>query len=484
MKADRWSQIEGLFLQAVEIAPEERDRFLDDVCQGDETLRQEINSLLACDVPESPLVKGSFVSTNPGPSDAPVVAVVDMVDRRIGPYRLVRLLGRGGMGSVHLAVRDDAQFQKEVAIKLLKRGMDTDFMLQRFRQERQILASLEHPFIAHLLDGGATDEGLPYFVMEYVDGLPITRYCAEQNLDLSERLRLFRLVCEAVQYAHQHLVIHRDLKPSNILITQERIPKLLDFGIAKLINAERPLEMATITGPEQRMLTPDYASPEQFLGQRISTSSDIYSLGAVLYELLTEQRPHHLNFDSLAAMEKAICEQEPEKPSLAVRRGIQDSLRMGKQRSRQLSGDLDNIVLTALRKEPQRRYPSVSELSEDIRRHIEGLPVTAREDRVTYRLGKFLRRHKLGVAAAVLIVATLTGGIISTTFQAHRAERRFEVARQLAKAVLAEVKGPMARLSGSTASRASMIQTVVRYLDGLAEDPGKDARLGNRRRLP
>src|SRR5262245_7815727 len=413
MKADRWSQIEGLFLQAVEIAPEERDRFLDNVYQGDESLRQEINSLLACDVPQTPLVKGSFMSANPGPSDSASVAVVDMVGRRIGPYRFVRLLGRGGMGSVHLAVRDDAQFQKEVAIKLLKRGMDTDFMLQRFRQERQILASLEHPFIAHLLDGGATDEGLPYFVMEYVDGLPITRYCAEQNLDLSERLRLFQLVCEAVQYAHQQLVIHRDLKPRNVLITPERIPKLLDFGIAKLINTERPAEMATITGREQRMLTPDYASPEQFLGQRISTSSDVYSLGAVLYELLTGERPHHLDFESLAAMEKAICEEEPEKPSLAVRRGIQHSPRIRKQQSRQLSGDLDNIVLTALRKEPQRRYPSVSDFSEDIRRHMEGLPVTAREDKLAYRVGKFVRRHKLAVTAALLVIASLTGSIIS-----------------------------------------------------------------------
>ena len=187
--------------------------------------------------PKLPLVNGSFLPPNGGLTDVVSPAVIDMAGRRIGPYRLVRLLGRGGMGSVHLAVRDDDQYRKEVAIKLLKRGMDTDFMLHRFRQERQILASLEHPFIARLIDGGATDDGLPYFVMEYVDGLPITKYCAEQNLDLEERLRLFRLVCEAVQYAHQHLVIHRDLKPGNILITKERIPKLLDFGIAKLIGS-------------------------------------------------------------------------------------------------------------------------------------------------------------------------------------------------------------------------------------------------------
>jgi len=474
MRPERWNQIEGLFLQAVEMPTQEREKFLSDVCRDDLTLRQELNSLLACDVPETPLVKGSFLPPTSGPTDSASSTKIDMAGRHIGPYRLVRLLGRGGMGSVHLAVRDDKQYEKEVAIKLLKRGMDTDFMLHRFRQERQILASMEHPFIARLIDGGATDDGLPYFVMEYVDGLPITKFCTEQNLDPEQRLRLFRLVCEAVQYAHQHLVIHRDLKPGNILITQERIPKLLDFGIAKLMAPDRGVELQTLTGAGQRMLTPDYASPEQFLGQTISTSSDIYSLGAVLYELLTGQRPHRLEVDSLAAMEKAICEQEPDKPSTAVVRGSQDPPRLRRQRRRQLSGDLDNIILTALRKEPQRRYPSAAELSEDLRRHQEGLPVTAREDRLSYRIGKFVRRHKLGVIAVSLVIASLAAGIVATTYQARRAERRFQHARQLAKAVLADVKGPMWQLPGSTALRASMLQTVVRYLDGLAEDSGGD----------
>src|SRR5262245_47272509 len=368
MRSERWNQMERLILHAVEISPADREHFLYLVCQGTVSLMLELNSLLACDAPTKPLVHGTFLPKESIQNDAPLDVGPDMADRRIGPYRLVRLLGRGGMGSVHLAIRDDDQYQKEVAIKLLKRGMDTDFMLQRFRQERQILANLEHPFIARLIDGGATDDGLPYFVMEYVDGLPITKYCAEQNLDIAERLKLFRLVCEAVQYAHQHLVIHRDLKPGNILITQERIPKLLDFGIAKLVHPERSVEMATLTSAGQRMLTPDYASPEQFLGQTITTSSDIYSLGAVLYELLTGQRPHRFEFDSLAGMEKAICEVEPEKPSTAVVRGSQDPLRLRQQRRKQLSGDLDNIILTALRKEPQRRYSSAAELSEDLHR--------------------------------------------------------------------------------------------------------------------
>jgi len=477
MRPERWNQIEGLFLQAVELPPQERERFLGEVCNGDESLRRELNSLLACDIPETPLVNGSFLPPNGGLTEVSSPAATEIAGRRIGPYRLLRLLGHGGMGSVHLAVRDDDHYRKEVAIKLLKRGMDTDFMLNRFRQERQILANLEHPFIARLLDGGATDDGLPYFVMEYVDGSPITTYCAQHSLDMEERLRLFRLVCEAVQYAHQHLVIHRDLKPGNILITQERIPKLLDFGIAKLMHPERSVEMATLTGAGQRMLTPDYASPEQFLGQTISTASDIYSLGAVLYELLTGQRPHRFEFDSLAGMEKAICEQEPEKPSTAVVRGSQDPPRLQKQQRRQLSGDLDNIILTALRKEPQRRYTSAAELSEDLRRHLEGLPVTARDDRFTYRMGKFIRRHKLGVLAASLLVATLAGGIVSTTFQARRAERRFLLVRRLANVMLFDLHDQAEKLPGTTALQASMVQTVVEYLDNLAKDSGSDPTL-------
>jgi len=476
MRSERWSQIERLFLQAIEIPPQERERFLGEVCNGDEALRQELNSLLACDIPETPLVNGSFLPPSGVLSDTPSPAATDMAGRRIGPYRLLRLLGRGGMGAVHLAVRDDDHYRKEVAIKLLKRGMDTDFLLHRFRQERQILANLEHPFIARLLDGGATDDGLPYFVMEYVDGSPITTYCTDHNLDLMERLRLFRLVGEAVQYAHQHLVIHRDLKPGNILITKERIPKLLDFGIAKLIGPEQSAEMPTITGAGQRMLTPDYASPEQFLGQTISTSSDIYSLGAVLYELLTGQRPHRFEFDSLATMEKAICELEPEKPSVAAGRASKDSPRQRKQRTRQLSGDLDNILLTALRKEPQRRYTSAAEFSEDIRRHMEGLPVTARDDRFTYRMGKFVRRHKLGVIAALLVVTSLTGGIVSTTFQARRSERRFQLVRQLANTML-DLHGQAERLPGSIPLQLSIVQTVVQYLDNLAKDSGGDPTL-------
>ncbi len=463
MTADRWRHIEDLFVQAVERPLTERQDFLDRVCGEDEGLRRELESLLACDAPDQRLVEIRADDTEAEP---------DLAGRRVGPYRLIRLIGHGGMGAVYLGVRDDDQYQKEVAVKLLKRGMDTDFMLARFRQERQILANLEHPFIARLMDGGATEDGLPYFVLEYVDGVPITAYCAERGLSIPERLRLFRLVCEAVQHAHQHLVVHRDIKPSNILATKEGIPKLLDFGIAKVLNPD--LAGPPLTQRQLRMLTPDYASPEQVNGLPISTASDTYSLGAVLYELLTGQRPHRFPSSSLADMEKTICETEPEKPSSVACRNADIPPNVQKQLRRQLSGDLDNIVLKAMRKEPERRYASAAEFSEDLGRHMEALPILAQEDRWTYRAGKFVRRNRLVVAAALLVAASLIGGIVTTTFQARRAERRFQLARQLAKAVVADVKGPLERLPGSTAARAAMIQTVVKYLDGLARDPGSD----------
>ncbi len=458
MTTERWRQIEDVFSQALDHPAAERARFLDQACQDDADLRREVESLLACDAPDKKLVEipAEFAQGRERQG------ADNLAGRRIGSYRLVRLLGHGGMGAVYLGVRDDDQYQKQVAIKLLKRGMDTDFMLSRFRQERQILANLEHPFIARLIDGGATEDGLPYFVMEYVDGVPITKFCDEHNLSITERLRLFRLVCEAVQHAHQNLVVHRDIKPSNILTTKEGIPKLLDFGIAKVLEPGLSAG-ATMTQREFRMMTPDYASPEQARGLPISTASDTYSLGAVLYELLSGERPHRFTAQSPVDIERTICEKELEKPSIAA-----------PQSRRQLTGDLDNIVLTAMRKEPQRRYASAAEFSEDLRRHMDGLPILAQEDNFGYRAGKFLRRNRLGVGAAVVVAASLIVGIVTTSFQARRAERRFQVARKLAKTVLDDVRGPMMQLPGSIALRASMIRDVVTYLDSLGDDASSD----------
>ena len=464
MTDERWRQIESLFEQAIECPELERQDFIARACSGDDHLRRELESLLACDNPDQRLVT---IPTLLRPSLANLDDTAsDMAGRRIGAYRLVRLIGHGGMGSVYLGIRDDDQYQKQVAIKLLKRGMDTDFMLSRFRLERQILADLEHPLIARLLDGGATEDGLPYLVMEYVDGVPITEYCADK-LSIPERLRLFRLVCEAVQFAHQNLVVHRDIKPTNILTTKEGLPKLLDFGIAKVIRPGGSTG-ATLTQAELRMLTPDYASPEQFKGLPISTASDIYSLGAVLYELLTGRRPHLLDSNSPGDLERAICDAEIEKPSVVV-----DHKRL----RRQLSGDLDNIVLTAMRKEPQRRYVSAAELSEDIRRHMETLPIVAQGDQWTYRAGKFVRRHRLGVLAAALLAISLVGGVTASSFQARRAEQRFQIVRGLANSMLFDLHDEMARLPGSIAVRTATIRTVVNYLDTLAQDGSSDPSL-------
>ena len=463
MTAERWRQIQTIFAQAVECPTGQRQQLLDRVCEGDPALKQELASLLASDLPDEPLVEVPEVfSKSPEAGGDPGA---DMTGRRIGPYRIIRLIGHGGMGAVYLGTRDDDQYKKQVAIKLLKRGMDTDFTLSRFRQERQILANLEHPFIARLIDGGATEDGLPYFVMEYVDGVPITTYCVENNLPIADRLRLFQLVCEAVQYAHRNLVVHRDIKPSNILTTKEGIPKLLDFGIAKVLGPSL-LPGVTYTQREFRMLTPDYASPEQVKGQQISTATDTYSLGAVLYELLTGQRAHRFSSNSITDIERTICDLEVQRPSLIVDKPLR----------RQLSGDLDNIVLMAMRKEPERRYASAAEFSDDVRRHLEGLPILALEDRWSYRAGKFVRRNRLAVGAAALVAASLIGGMVATTIQARRAEHRFMLARQLAQSVVAEVvnEGSLGRLPGATAARAIITQKVIRYLDGLAQDPGRD----------
>jgi serine/threonine protein kinase/tetratricopeptide (TPR) repeat protein len=434
METNRWRRIEHLFQSALDCAPARRAAFLDSSCAGDASLRQEVESLLAS------YDKGGFTET---PAFAEGLKLLEENDERslagqnIGPYKVIRKLGQGGMGAVYLAARADQSFQKEVAIKLIKRGQDTDDVIRRFRSERQILASLDHPNITRLLDGGTTDDGLPYFVMEYIQGQPIDTYCDSNKLDTTERLKLFQSVCAAVHFAHQNLVIHRDIKAGNILVTSEGVPRLLDFGIAKLLAANPSPADRTVT--LVRRMTPLSASPEQVRGENITTASDVYSLGVLLYKLLTGHSPYRMAGRKRDEFERAICEEVPDKPSSVIdrvensavestttpqsvsetREGTPDKLR------RRLRGDLDNIALMALRKEPQRRYSSVLQFSEDIRRHLQGLPVTARHDTPGYRASKFVGRHKTGVAATVLIFLSLTAGIVATVRQARvaRAER-------------------------------------------------------------
>lgn len=415
--ATRWERVKELFEAAVDLAPPERANLLNNECDGDDELRHEIESLLASDNETEDFIERPVLEI---PRDLfPEPTEETLAGRQIGAYKIICEIGRGGLGSVYLAARADDEYRKEVAIKLVRRGLDTEDILRRFRNERQILAQLDHPNIARLLDGGTTEDGLPYFVMEYVNGEPIAAYCKANVLSTADRLNLFRKVCAAVTYAHQNLVIHRDLKPSNILVTSEGEPKLLDFGIAKLLGLEEDALAQTTAG--QRIMTPEYASPEQIKGEKITTSSDVYSLGVLLYELLTGQRPYRLKTRTAEEIARAITSQEPERLSTRLTRS--DHSPSSILHPRFLRGDLDNIILMAMRKEPARRYASVAQFSEDIRRHLTALPVVARKDTVAYRASKFVNRHRIGVAAAAVVVLSLVGGIVATLIQVRTARR-------------------------------------------------------------
>ena len=454
---DRWQRIEDVFHRAADLPPTDRGAFLASSCAGDPDLRHEVESLLAADEDAGDII-GQAVAEAASSLRLDSESSV-RPGSRIGPYAVIALVGRGGMGAVYRAVRE-GEFRMEVAVKLIKRGADTDAALSRFRKERQILAGLQHPNIARLLDGGATDDGLPYFAMEYVAGKPLLEYAAP--LPVRQRLELFRSICAAVQYAHQNLIVHRDLKPGNVLVTADGTPKLLDFGIAKLLDATSGGSDPTRTIAGTVPMTPDYASPEQVRGEPVTTATDVFSLGVILFELLTGGRPHRLDTYSPEAIQKAICRDEPRRPSAI---------------NRTLDSDLDNIVLAALRKEPQRRYASVEQLSEDLRRYLEGRPVRARKDTFAYRATKFVRRNRLGVAAAVLAAAAIVAAIVAVNRQARRAEYRFQQVRKLAHAVLFDLNPEIENLAGSTKARELLVKTTLTYLDSLAAEEVKDPAL-------
>ncbi|MGB7923697.1 MAG: serine/threonine-protein kinase [Pyrinomonadaceae bacterium] len=473
MTPKRWQQIEELFNSVVELEDDERAAYLDRACAGDPELRYEVESLLK-DGTEQKTPFQTLISEAAG--SLATVGEDRLVGQRVGVYRIVSVIGRGGMAEVYRAVRDDDQYQKEVAVKLVKRGMISDFTLTRFRHERQILASLEHPNIARMLDGGTTDDGLPYFVMECVEGRAITEYCEESNLSIKQRLKLFRSVCAAVQHAHRNLVVHRDLKPSNILVTKDGVPKLLDFGIAKLLAPEMSPEAVTVaqTMTAMRLMTPDYASPEQVRGEPITTATDVYALGAVLYELLTGERAHQIKSHSLAEIERVVCEVEVERPSVVVGRRKSPA-----KLQRELAGDLDNIVLMSLRKEPERRYQSVEQLSEDIRRYLEGRPVTARQDTFGYRAGKFVRRHKVGVSVAATFLLLLIGVAVIETVQAARIARERDRANRVTEFLvkLFEVSDPSESRGNTVTARELLDQGAIRVKQELKGQPEAQAAL-------
>jgi hypothetical protein len=408
MTPERWQRIETLFEQALAIPESERKGFLDQACAGDPELHGELVGLLASSSDLAVSLRNAVVA------EARVLskdAVSTQIGRRIGPFRLLSLLGEGGMGAVYLAQRDDPQFHQRVAIKILPPSVGSPQAVARFRDERQILAALQHPNIVRLLDGGSTDDGLPYLVMEHIEGTTITRYAAEQGLAVRARVELVRRVCTALQYAHQNLVVHRDIKPSNILVDDAGVPKVLDFGIAKLLAPEATFEREARTRTGSAIFTPEYASPEQARGDAVSTATDVYSVGAVLYELVTGKAPHRTSGSALDCL-RMICEVDPLRPSAAA----------SSDRRRELVGDLDNIILKALHKDPARRYASMEALSDDLARFLDGRPVMARTATVGYRARKFVRRNKGLVVATSLVVATLLGATVVSLRQARRAD--------------------------------------------------------------
>jgi serine/threonine protein kinase len=454
---ERWAQIRQIFDGALERSEVDRAAYLRVVCARDDELRREVESLLASHDSAGDFLNKPAASLA-GTTQTLISSGIDLQEyppgHRVGAYALQKCIGRGGMGSVWLATRSDNEFKKQVAIKLVKRGMDTQEILRRFRLERQVLAGLTHPNIAALIDGGSTPDGLPYLVMEYVEGIRIDRYCEQHKSTITERLKLFGDVCGAVQYAHGNLVVHRDLKAGNILVTAEGIPKLLDFGIAKLIRTEFDTLAAAETRLELRPMTLDYASPEQVRGEAITTATDVYSLGVLLYKLLTEKSPYGLAARSDSSLRKAICEQEPLKPSAVVLTDekavipdatqkidlTQEETREKARRrlQKKLAGDLDMIVLMALRKEPSRRYASVEQFSEDIRRYLAGRPVIARSDTFGYRAARFVRRNAVSVAAASIAALTLFGATIFEQRSAARAAQRDSIAEARLNVVEAE----------------------------------------------
>jgi serine/threonine protein kinase/tetratricopeptide (TPR) repeat protein len=445
----RWQKIKELFSLALDREPSQRKAFLNEVCQGDESLLAEVESLLASAESDGAATSEVFKAVS-SPAEPPVSDAEDpMLGRRIGAYSLDRRIGYGGMASVYLAARADDQYRKQVAVKLLRPELDNAELLKRFRNERQTLAALDHPNIVRLLDGGSTEEGLPYLVMDYVDGRPIDEYCDAHKLTVERRLRLFCAVCDAVRCAHQNHVVHRDLKPNNILVTDDGAPKLLDFGIAKVLTTQDPSE-AIITRTANRHLTPAYASPEQVRGEPVTAATDVYSLGVVLYELLTGHRPYRLNQRTPVEVERAICEQEPESPSIAIDRVETEKLLDGTtvtktvedvsrareaepaRLRRNLRGDLDNILLQALQKDRGRRYSTVDEFEKDIQRHLDHQPVKARPSTLAYWASKFVRRHKTEVIATAAVMLVLAGALGFSLREQRRAadKARTELAAQ------------------------------------------------------
>lgn len=462
MTPEHWQKIKAILDEVLELPAGDRDAFLASACQGDHVLRAEVESMLEFESSElDPLF--SFTEAE---AEAEIRNVSPFIGKTIGKYRVLEKLGSGGMGTVFLAERADDDFDQKVALKLIKRGMDSDAVLRRFLNERRILASLEHPFIARLLDGGSTEDGLPYFVMEYIEGQTIVEHSASDELKIEDKLRLFRDICSAVSFAHQNLIIHRDLKPSNIMVTAEGSPKLLDFGIAKVTSAGSSL----ITATQQFVFTPDYASPEQVRGEQLTTASDIYSLGVILYEILAGRLPYKTTGGNFIEILKTVTETEAQRPSAVTAEA---------QTAKDLRGDLDNIVLKCIRKEPERRYSSIEQLSADIDNYLNGRPVSASSDSWRYRSRKFIRRNVYAVAAVGIIMLSLVGGMGATLYQAEvarrereRSEKRFKELRQLTSTIMFDMNDKIRQ--SPIKARELLVTKALEYLERLLHESDND----------
>jgi tetratricopeptide (TPR) repeat protein len=468
--AERWARVRELLEAALDHEPASRATFVAEGSAGDNTLRDEVLRLLR-NLEDSP----AFLET-------PVVGAHQaredpMIGLAVGPWKLLRRIGTGGTSSVYAAARTDGQFRKLVAVKIISPGMDAEEILNRFRTERQILAGLDHPNITRLLDGGCTSAGAPFIVMEYVEGVPVTQYANTRGLSVKERLILFRTLCSAVEYAHRNLVIHRDLKPANVLVTADGVPKLLDFGIARLLLPESSGFSSLLTRTNLRMMTPEYASPEQIAGEPITTASDVYSLGVILYELLVQRGPYRLRTNSPGEVENAIRQCEPERPSAAAASGT--AFTSGEptpdKLARRLRGDLDAIILTALRKEPARRYATVDRFSNDISRYLSGLPVAASHDTFRYRVGKFVRRNRAAVAVAAFVALVLVVATFASVSFARRALRQKQATLRLADIILGNLDAAAA--AGPTKARRDLLDKILVSLSGVAPNTEKDPEL-------
>ncbi|MCW5964286.1 MAG: serine/threonine protein kinase [Bryobacterales bacterium] len=494
MNPDRWQTVTALFDKAARLPIAQRDAFLVAACGTDAALLNEVRSLLEVHTDDPEYLEESALSAHGDALEEAIEAQTR--EDRVGPYKLIRKIGAGGMGSVYLAERDDEEFRKQVAIKFIRGGAMRENAVKRFRRERQILARLEHPGIARLLDGGTTDKGTPYFVMEYVEGKLLLDYCDELGMGVRSRLEIFLKVCEAVEYAHERLIVHRDLKASNILVDGAGNPKLLDFGIAKVLQPDEEGQL-TITQTGLRQFTPDYASPEQIRGEQVTTATDVYSLGVLLYEMLTGRRPFRFHGQSAVEILSTLLETDPLKPSAVVGRREEDNgkvirpelvswNRRTDQRTlaRALSGDLDNIILKALTKKPSERYRTAAALGNDLRAYLDGHVVTARKATLGYRFHKFLARNRwqtgVGLGLALTLVSAL--GIASwqwreARLERIRAERHSQQSRQMARSLLFELYDALKEVPGATDARKLLLARATRFLDELSDSSGDDGAL-------